>query len=542
MAAPNYSQIISRYQGRQDRANQLMDAFSMDPSVDENLTRLALNEEARKEERRKQDLLVEDEAMKERIKAEEQFSTIDVGATQANDAIKGLVRQEQKRVYNAKILKAKGKISGEEAMAEIQDATDSIDAMMSVAASTNVILDDYYKRLKIQPGEPGAIDVMTPDGVQKALLGIRSGDSRFVKRNGQFFAIRENPDGGAPFVVNLTKATDALGNGEYPYKEVPDVSKTLKGVYDNTVKPGGKDNAEFVMFETKRIGDQEAQLKYMTPAQRTAAANAMVKSNQFKGIIEDEDRMSVIWSNMMGRNEPWGKAEGSPEEIEAKINKQKEEAALFLANKALDDNAAADGVKIIQSTKKYTPPKYEKPKTDKPRLTVGTEEDINTYRDSYQTIVQQSPKLVGKPKEIIQMAGDFIGEDPGYYSKEQLIEMEVPGAEDLSDGRLYKGYIDDEGTIVEVNPYGSVDITNVDSVIDFLARARGMKDGVRERLKKQYKPGKADPTDDEPLDFQATKKQAKEKKQKEEEEKTRKEDIEKAEDKTGQFPTGTSKI
>ena len=175
---------------------------------------------------------------------------------------------------------------------------------------------------------------MTPDGVQKALLGIRSGDSRFVKRNGQFFAIRENPDGGAPFVVNLTKATDALGNGEYPYnvnellqlensgieyfQTVPDLSESLKAVYDNTVKPGGKDNAEFVMFETKRIGDQEAQLKYMTPAQRTAAANAMVKSNQFKGIIEDEDRMSVIWSNMMGRNEPWGKAEGSPEEIETK--------------------------------------------------------------------------------------------------------------------------------------------------------------------------------------------------------------------------------
>ena len=134
-----------------------------------------------------------------------------------------------------------------------------------------------------------------------------------------------------------------------------------------------------------------------------------------------------------------------------------------------------------------------------------------------------------------KMAGDFISEDPGYYSKEQLIEMEVPGAEDLSDGRLYKGYIDDEGTIVEVNPYGSVDITNIDSVIDFLARARGMKDGVRERLKKQYKPGKADPTDDEPLDFQATKKQAKEKKQKEQEEKTRKEDIEKAQTKSVNF-------
>jgi len=240
--------------------------------------------------------------------------------------------------------------------------------------------------------------------------------------------------------------------------------------------------------------------------------------------------MSVIWSNMMGRNEPWGKAEGSPAEIEAKINKQKEEAALFLANKALDDNAAADGVKVIQSSVKYTPPKYEKPKGDKARLTVGTEEDINTYRDSYQTIVQQSPKLVGKPKEIIQMAGDFIGEDPGYYSKEQLIEMEVPGAEDLSDGRLYKGYIDDEGTIVEVNPYGSVDITNVDSVIDFLAKARGMKDGVRERLKKQYKPGKADPTDDEPLDFQATKKA----KQKEKEEEAKKKQDEKKVEKAQQ--------
>lgn len=530
MAAPNYASIINNSRAtRQERANALINAYSIDPAVVSNNAQLAINSELRRQERQKQEKLVEETLMNERIQAESKFSAVDIGDSSANTALKDLLREQQKRVYNAKMLQKKGKISGEEALTEIQDATDAIDKIQKTAVGTNVALDDYYKDMKIQPGEAGAVDAMTPDGVQKAMLGIRTGESSFVYKNGELYAVRNNEDG-EPFVANLSKINTAIGNGDNFYKKVPDLSETYKNAYDNIVKPGGKDNADFVMFQTKRIGDQEAQLKYMTPEQRAKAAQAMVKSGQFKGVIEDEERMSIIWSNVMGRDEPWGQAEGSPEEIQAKINKQKEEAALFLANKALETNAPADGVKVIQSSKKYQPPSYDSSKGNKSRLTVGTEEDIETYRTSYDNIVQQSPKLVGKPKEIIQMAGDFIGEDPGYYSKEQLIEMEVPGAEDLSDGKLYKGYIDDEGTIVEVNPYGSVDITNVDSVIDFLAKARGMKDGVRERLKKEYKPKKADPTDDEPLDFQATKKQAKDKKQKEEEEKTRQKDIRKAED------------
>ena len=105
-------------------------------------------------------------------------------------------------------------------------------------------------------------------------------------------------------------------------------------------------------------------------------------------IIEDEDRMSVIWSNMMGKDEPWGKAEGSPEEIEAKINKQKEEAALFLAQKAIEDNAPADGVKVIQSSQKYKAPGSSDSGSGgkSSRLTVGTEEDIETYRTSLRGI------------------------------------------------------------------------------------------------------------------------------------------------------------
>ena len=84
------------------------------------------------------------------------------------------------------------RISWEEALTEIQDATDAIDKIQKTAVGTNVALDDYYKDMKIQPGEAGAVDAMTPDGVQKAMLGIRTGESSFVYKNGELYAVRNN--------------------------------------------------------------------------------------------------------------------------------------------------------------------------------------------------------------------------------------------------------------------------------------------------------------------------------------------------------------
>ena len=61
----------------------------------------------------------------------------------------------------------------------------------------------------------------------------------------------------------------------------------------------------------------------MTPGQRQQGIKALVNGNQFKGILDDEARMKVVWSDMMGKDVPWQQVEGDTrEEVEANLAKQ----------------------------------------------------------------------------------------------------------------------------------------------------------------------------------------------------------------------------
>ena len=112
------------------------------------------------------------------------------------------------------------------------------------------------------------------------------------------------------------------------------------------------------MFNTKRVGDQEVTTKSMTSEQRQKAATSMVKSNQFRGILDDEDRMKTIWADVMKNDTDWMNfpPNSTAEQIEVLTKKQRDEAALFLANKAINDNAPADGIEMIVGRKKYKAP------------------------------------------------------------------------------------------------------------------------------------------------------------------------------------------
>lgn len=461
MSSPSYSAIIKNANlNRQQRANALVDAYSLDPQVSANNTELAINAALRAEERRKQSELTEQNLMDERIEAESKFSTVDIGDTSANTALKDLLREQQKRVYNAKVLQKRGKISGEEALATIQDATDAIDKIQKTAIGTNVALDDYYKAMKIQPGQAGAVDAMTPNSVQQAMLGIRNGKSSFVYKNGELYAVRDNGDG-EPFVANLSKVNTAIGNGDNFYKTVPDLTETYKNAYNNVVKPGGKDNADLVMFETKRIGDQEAQIKYMTSEQRNKAIQSMIKSGQFKGVIEDEERMSIIWSNVMGKDEPWGQAEGSPEEVEAKINKQKKEAALFLATKALEDNAPADGVKMVHSSSKYKPKTPGGKKDSKPPNL--TDQRFDAKQAIYEDYVSKSHELVNDYDAIAEALTEVNPVDGTYTVVDDQYVV------DSMDDELYDKYAEadeEEKKKILKEASGKIKVTIGETIID----------------------------------------------------------------------------
>ena len=248
--------------------------------------------------------------------------------------------------------------------------------------------------LKIPPGQPGAISSRVPTAQQEVLLGLsQGGNVKIVDDNGQLCLFKPGEGDEEAAMVNINELLNLESNGKEYFKTVPDISESLKGIYNNTVKPGGKDNADLVMFETKKIGDQEATLKFMTPEQRTKAAESMVASNQFKGILDDEERMQSIWADMMGKDTDWMDVEGATaEETEANIKKQRDEAARWMANKSIEDNAAADGIKMIQSTRKYKAPGSGK--ATKSNLTDQAREQ------RYNVYAEKSNELVGNPDKI----------------------------------------------------------------------------------------------------------------------------------------------
>tara|TARA_R110000772_G_scaffold43199_1_gene99693 strand:- start:2106 stop:3884 length:1779 start_codon:yes stop_codon:yes gene_type:complete len=249
--------------------------------------------------------------------------------------------------------------------------------------------------LKIPPGEPGAISSRVPTAQQEVLLSlVQGGNVKLVDDNGQLCLFKPGSNGGDDAMINVNELLQLESNGVEYFTTVPDVSESLKGVYDNTVKPGGKDNADLVMFNTKRVGDQEVTTKSMTSEQRQKAATSMVKSNQFRGILDDEDRMKTIWADVMKNDTDWMNfpPNSTAEQIEVLTKKQRDEAALFLANKAIDDNAPADGIEMIVGRKKYKAPGSGKAsKTD---LTDAAREQ------RYNSYVNKSGELVGDSDAI----------------------------------------------------------------------------------------------------------------------------------------------
>lgn len=248
--------------------------------------------------------------------------------------------------------------------------------------------------LKIPPGQPGAISSRVPTAQQEVLLALsQGGNVKIVDDNGQLCLFKPGEGDEEAAMININELLNLESSGKEYFKTVPDISESLKGIYNNTVKPGGKDNADLVMFETKRIGDQEATLKFMTPEQRNKAAESMVTSNQFKGILDDEERMQSIWADMMGKDTDWMDVEGTTaEETEANIKKQRDEAARWMANKAIEDNAAADGIKMVQSTRKYKAPGSGR--ATKSNLTDQAREQ------RYNVYAEKSNELVGNPDKI----------------------------------------------------------------------------------------------------------------------------------------------
>ena len=393
----------------------------------------------------------------------EQIYKVDVGANKANQNFHDYLFSLKDKSYELRKLQREGKISSAEASRGIAEINAQVNNTTVIATQIAASRDAYNKAMQIPPGQAGAVSSRTPDGVQQAMIGIGDGSSSYVFRDGITYAVRENPnDPDNPFVANLTQIAKDSEAGKDWWGEVPDLTETYKNAYNNVVKPGGKDNADLVTFETQRIGDQEATVKYMTPAQRSQAASAMVKANQFKGILDDESRMKHVWADLMGKDTDWMVVEGDTrEEIEANIAKQRDEAARWLANKALEENAEVDGVKMIQgSTRKYKAPGSGEGPAKPPSL---ADQRFNAKQGIYEDYITKSDKLVGDYEGIAQALTEVNPVDGTYTVVDDQYVI------DQMDDELYDKYADaDEAEKEKIlkDAAGKIKVTIGETIID----------------------------------------------------------------------------
>ena len=428
---------------RQTMAEDMFDIYADTDNLDKILAANVASSAARKLEREQQEELWKKENYNARITNETALQQVDIGSTgEGNDAVRNLLRGMQEKVYKAKELGRQNPDQQHKVPQVIAEQEAAIQRIMGVATNVSVSLDAYEKAMKIPPGQAGAVSVMTPNATQNVMLGVKDGSTSFVMKNGELYGIKPNESGGSD-VVNLDKLSQEIEGGGNFYQTVPDLTESLKGGYDNVLKPGGKDNADFVTFEEKRVGSQMATVKFMSQKQRDNAADALVKSGQFKGILDDDERMKVIWSDMMGNDVPWQQVEGdTPEEVKANLEEQRNKAAYFLAQKAIEDNAPADGVKMITSTSKYKPPtgpKGPKPETDLQQA----------KRMRYTGGSQDARALAGnnvEPQEIADYLNDINDGDYSVVDKDEVIaslnDEQFEAYEELEDEKAKDKYLE----------------------------------------------------------------------------------------------------
>lgn len=470
---------------RQRMAEDMFDIYADNSNLDDMLAAQVASTAARRLEREQQEELWKKENYNARITNETALQQVDIGSTaEGNDSVRNLLRGMQEKVYKAKELGRQNPKEQHKVPQVIAEQEAAIERIMGVATNVSVSLDAYEKAMKIPPGQTGAVSVMTPNASQNVMLGIKDGSTSFVMKNGELYGIKPNSTGGSD-VVNLDKLSQEIESGANFFQTVPDLTESLKGGYDNVVKPQGQDNADYVTFEEKRVGSQVATVKYMNQQQRDDAVDAMVKSNQFKGILDDEDRMKVIWSDMMGEDVPWQQVEGDTrEEVQANLEKQRNQAAYFLAQKAIEDNAAPDGVKMVVGRSKYSPPaapKGPKPETDlqaasRIRYTGGAEDARRLYElgdkkemakyltninrgDSYYEVIDQDyiDSLVDEEERDAYIEANSDYEETGEPAKDAARKMAaIKKANEEYEAGLIKGYemgqiVDKDGNIIPVD-------------------------------------------------------------------------------------------
>lgn len=497
------------YENPQLITNQQFDAYlSSRPSVAQEMDQMVASAIANnKLERAKQEKLFAEQNKEQRLMFDKVAGIKETGYGSFDKSMNEFFDAQTEKYFKIKQGIKDGTVpqmEGNRALSYLNNqVTQFKDAVIPIMAQTKALAE----ALKIPPGQPGAISSRVPTAQQEVLLELQQGGNvKLVDNDGELVLFRPGGDGKEPAMVNVNELLQLENSGIKYFETVPDLSESLKSVYDNTVKPGGKDNADLVTFDTKIVGDQEITTKSMTTEQRQKAAQSMVKSNQFKGILDDDTRMKSVWADMMNKDTDWMvfPPNATSDQIKAMTQKQRDEAALFLANKSLDDNAAADGIEVIVGRRKYQAPKPQTSGTSKENvLRLETKEQIATYGDDYEAMTLEADSYVGNPRAVIDRYEFYSGGLKDYKTKEEILEEDpdFKNADKLKDDRIYF-IVDEEGNI---NPNVYKETSNLQDVVEIFAMGKGLNDAAIEQLKKKYPVKKriVQPNNEAPKDYAA---------------------------------------
>mgnify|MGYP003135272147 CR=1 FL=1 len=457
---------LTNYQQRNAYAEGLLDLVIKNQesaaASDRNIAALAVQQQANEKERKAQEELFANQQFQRAEQDAAAIYKVDLGSNKTNQNFHDYLFGMKEQSYKIRTLQREGKISSSEAAQAIAELNQKVQGTMDEAVAVTVQADALRKGLEIPPGQPGAISSRTPNGVQQALLGMKTGESKYVRRNNVTYAVRENPnDPNNPYVANLTQIAKDSADGKDAFNTVPDLSETYKNAYNNVVKPGGKDNADLVTFEEKRVGSEMATVKFMTPQQRAKAISSMVNAGQFNGLLDDEQRMKTVWADLMGKDTDWMNVEGnSPQEIEANIQKQRKEAATFLATKALEDNAPADGVKMLVKSRKYSAPGSSKGSQKPPSL---ADQRFSAKQAIYEDYVSKSHELVNDYDKIAEALTEVNPVDGTYTVVDDQYVI------DSMDDELYDKYAEaDEAEKKKIlkDAAGKIKVTIGETIVD----------------------------------------------------------------------------
>ena len=471
---------------------------TLEKSVDKNLKNIIANNAA---QRASQEMLYQQQNIEQRAMFDKVAGLKETGYSNFDKSMNEYFDMQTEEYFRIKEDMDAGRISQMTGNRALSYMNNQVNVFGEATIPIMTMAKDLEEALKIPPGQPGSISSRVPTAQQEVLLDlVQGGNVKLVDNGGELVLFRPAGNGKESAMINVN---EILQQPDY-IKKVPDISESLKGAYDNVVKPGGKDNVDLVTFEEKRVGSQVATVKYMSPEQRTSAVDAMVNGKQFNNILNDEDRMESIWTDMMKKDSDWGYVDGkTPEEVEAGIEAQKEEAARWLANKALEDNAEADGVKVVQSTSKYKPKSTSSKGDEKDPWTLDTKEEYSLNEAEYKKFVKEAPNYIGSPKNHANLARRLLKMNPGRgYSSITKSEIKNPEyVEKWIQKQIDRGLWTEEDALTPdevistVNSYGDIvivegdmiegvyPINTEDEVIELLANEEGISAQGRKALR-----------------------------------------------------------